>query len=311
MLSRTAANLYWLARYIERAECTARLMDMGQRITMVPGANHVQEWESILQATGQNNVEDAGEAINQQTVVQHLILDRDCPCSVHACIARARSNGKAVRTALTQDTWEALNEGWRYLETLDAASASQNITEVIDWVRCRTAMFRGSIDTSMLRQDAYEFVKLGGMIERADSTLRLLSVKYFVLLPERDVIGGGRDHYQWTAILRAVSGLRAYHHAYKTDYSPWRIADFLITNMDFPRSVLFCYQCIWRALEGLEDRYAQTHPVHSLIRSEVDRLRRRDIDDIFSDGLHEFLVRQIAITNRIGCEISSAYLFDL
>lgn len=310
MLSRTASNLYWLARYMERAECTARLLDMGQRIVMVPGADRRQEWSSILQATACLDYAEEADDVTQRMVVQRLLLDPDNASSINGCIVQARANAKAVRTALTQDTWETLNDSWRYFEGMEATMAVRSLSAILEWVRRRATTFRGAVENSMLRQDSYDFIRLGIMVERADMILRLLDVKYFVLLPETDVVGGGRDHYQWSAILRAVSGLRAYHHTYRSDFSPWKISDFLIFNRQFPRSVAFCYQEILWALERLENQYGQTHPVHKMLRAETDRLNRRCVDDVFQDGLHEFIRTQITTTNQIGAEIADAYHFN-
>lgn len=308
MLSRTASNLYWLARYIERAEATARMIGMGQRMSMLPGASGRQEWASVLRATGADV--PAGEQPSKSEVINRLLLDSNNPGSIHSCLTMARSNGKAVRTALTQDMWEVLNDGWRYLEGMDEKTALRDIDKVLDWVRQRAAVFRGAIDTSMIRNDAYDFLRLGGYLERADMTLRVLNVKYYVLLPEADVIGGGRDHHQWTSLLRAMSAHRAYHHVYKADYTPWKIADFLIMQERFPRSVAFCYGQVRALLDDLEQSYGQSHRAHSLARAEHDRLLHHNMDDIFQDGLHEFLNERINKTAELSNEIASAYYFQ-
>lgn len=307
MLSRAAENLFWLGRYMERAEATARMISMGQRMSMLPGSPVNSEWTSVMQATGANVSKDG--PVSEVDIVTNLVLDTDSTSAIQACLSRARENGRAVRTGLTQEMWESLNDDWRYLEGMDPTTARQQLSRILEWVRNRAAVFRGAVETAMLRNDGYDFLRLGGSIERADMTLRLLNVKYFLLLPETEVVGGGRDHHQWMTMLHAVSGLRAYHHHYFGDYAPWNIADFLLLNQAFPRSVAFSYIQINSCLERLEKSHGSAHSCQSTARSECDRLGRIDINMIFNDGLHEFLDEQIAKTARISREVSDAYHF--
>lgn len=242
MLSRTADNIFWMARYIERAESTARLIQMAQRMAILPGPVHRDEWRSLLRVTGCERMIDGGRSVAEADVVRLLLLDEGNPSSICACLLRARSNGRAVRTALTQDMWEALNEDWRRLGSYDVERARRNLPELLDWVKVRASTFRGAVETGQLRNEGHDFLRVGGALERAEMTLRLLDAKYYVLLPETAVVGGAPDHYQWTSVLHALSAARAYHHVYGGgDYSPWRIADLLILNPQFPRSVSFCF----------------------------------------------------------------------
>lgn len=307
MLSRAAANLFWLGRYMERAEATARMISMGQRMSMLPGSPKHSEWASVMQATGANHAKDG--PVSEIDIVTDLVLDTESPSAIQACLSKARENGRAVRTGLTQEMWESLNDDWRYLEGMDPKTARQQLSRILEWVRSRAAVFRGAVETAMLRHDGYDFLRLGGSIERADMTLRLLNVKYFLLLPETEVVGGGRDHHQWMTMLHAVSGLRAYHHHYFGDYAPWNIADFLLLNQAFPRSVAFSYIQINTCLERLELSHGNAHACQSTARIECDLLRRMDINTIFNDGLHEFLNDQIAKTAQVSREVSDAYHF--
>jgi uncharacterized alpha-E superfamily protein len=307
MLSRAAENLFWLGRYMERAEATARMISMGQRMAMLPGTSAQSEWASVMQATGSAHSKD--QQVTEIDIVSDLILDPVSPSSIHACLSKARENGRAVRTGLTQEMWESLNEDWRYLEGMDPATARHQLTRILEWVRSRAAVFRGAVETAMLRTDGYDFLRLGGNIERADMTLRLLNVKYFLLLPETEVVGGGRDHHQWMSMLHAVSGLRAYHHHYFGDYAPWNVADFLLLNQAFPRSVAFSYNQIDGCLTRLENSHGGSHNCQHTARGERERLGRLDINTIFNDGLHEFLNEQIIKTARISQEVSDAYHF--
>ena len=161
MLSRTAESLYWMARYVERADATARLIEMGSRMVMLPGGRARDEWRSVARVTGSMGLTDSAGPVTQDAIVAALILDADEHSSIRACQARARQNGRAVRTALTRDLWEALNEDWRRLETLDVRTASRDLPALLDWIKRKAMLVRGAVETSMLRNDNYDFVNLG------------------------------------------------------------------------------------------------------------------------------------------------------
>jgi len=309
MLSRTAENLFWMGRYIERAECTARLIEMGQRMAMLPGSWSNDEWRSVLKATGcLNRVEDKS-AVTEAAVLDTLMLDAENPASIRACLDRARANGRAERTRLTREMWEPLNENWRRLEDLDVAAAQRELPSLIDWVKNRAALFRGAAATSMLRSEGYEFLRLGMHVERADMTLRLLDVKYYVLLPETDVVGGGRDYHQWTSVLWATSAMRAFHHVYRGDYSPWKIADFLILNPAFPRSVAFCYREIGTALDWLAAAHGRRLECHHTAFEMLAELNDTEMGELFQEDLHGFILDATTRTSRLSREIYRAYHF--
>lgn len=308
MLSRTAENLFWCSRYLERAEGTARLIEMGHRMTLIPGAGR-EEWRSVAAAVGASEVFEKEERLTERLIVEKLVLCPETPASLRYCLDRARDNAKAVRTALTKEMWEALNDGWRRLEALDTEQALRELPTLIDWVRARAATFRGASETSMLRDDRYYFLRIGGHLERADLTLRLLDVKYFVLLPETEVIGGGRDHHQWTSVLHAMSAVRAYHHVYRGDFSPWRISDFLILNQQFPRSVSYCWNEIHRYLDLLSNAYGQRSEANMQIGKMVALLADTEMGEIFQTGLHEFATEAIGENARLATDIGRAYHF--
>lgn len=310
MLSRTAANLYWMARYMERAEATARLITMGQRMAILPGAHHRDEWRSVIRVTGCEDTFPVDAIVKEADVVAYLLLDLDNPSSVRSCLTRARANGKSVRTALTQDMWEALNEGWRKLDSYDVADARQQLPALIDWVKTRAMTFRGAADAGQLRNEGHDFLRIGGAIERAQMTLRLLDVKYYVLLPETEVVGGTRDHYQWTSVLHALSGSRAYHHVYGGTYTPWHITDFLMLNPMFPRSAAYCYGQIGYRLGRLARFHGAREGCHDRIEQMVAGLTRLDSGEIFRKGLHETVTHELMLTNELAGEIALAYHFD-
>jgi uncharacterized alpha-E superfamily protein len=309
MLSRTAANIYWMARYMERAESTARLLTMGQRMAILPGSVHRDEWRSVVRVTGCEALFPEEGLVKEIDVVQTLVLDEDNPNSIRSCLAKARANAKSVRTALTQDMWEAINDGWRKLDSYDVSEARRELPGLIDWVKTRACTFRGAADSGQLRNAAHDFLRMGGSLERAQMTLRLLDVKYYVLLPETEVIGGTRDHYQWTSVLHALSGSRAYHHVYGGAYTPWQITDFLMCNRTFPRSVAFCFDQLQYRLNRLARFHEARAVCHDTIAEMVDNLDQLDKGEIFKTGLHETVQNGLMMTDRLGREIAEAYHF--
>lgn len=307
MLSRTAEHMFWMGRYIERADATARLIEMGRRMAMLPGASG--EWRSVARASGAAGELGSDPKASADAIILRLVMESENASSIRSCLVRARSNARAIRTAITQDMWEALNDNWRKLESLNSTQALADLPQLLDWVRQRSAAFRGATETGLLRNDGFTFLRLGELIERTEMTLRLLDVKYYVLLPESDVVGGGRDFHQWTAVLRALSAQRAYHHVYRGDYTPWHIAEFLILNKIFPRSANFCYRSISAALDELAMEYGERHDCHDTADKMVTRLGEAEIQKIFQSGLHEFITSSVRTTNRLSSEIAKAYYF--
>jgi uncharacterized alpha-E superfamily protein len=306
MLSRTAENLFWMARYMERAEATARLLTMGQRMAILPGAHHRDEWRSVVRATGNGSrVFPEGVQVTESDAVSYLMLDLDNPSSIRSCLLKARANAKSARTMLTQDMWEALNEGWRKLDSYDVGEARQQLPALIDWVKTRVMTFRGAAHSGQLRNEGHDFLRTGSALERAQMTLRLLDVKYYVLLPETEVI----DHYQWTSVLYALSGARAYHHVYGGTYTPWQITDFLMLNRLFPRSVAYCYDQLAYRLNRLAGWHDSRGACHETVRQMVTDLEQLDSGEIFRVGLHETVQSGLRMTNRLGAEIARTYHF--
>lgn len=309
MLSRTAENLFWMARYMERAEATARLLTMGQRMAILPGAHHREEWRSVAHATGAHDHFPDDVPVTESDIVSFLLLDLDNPSSIRSCLLKARTNAKSARTMLTQDMWETLNEGWRKLDSYDLSEARQQLPALIDWVKTRVMTFRGAADSGQLRNEGHDFLRTGAALERAQMTLRLLDVKYYVLLPETEVVGGNRDHYQWTSVLYALSGARAYHHVYGGTYTPWQITDFLMLNKMFPRSVAYCCNQVAYRLNRLAGWHDSRGPCHDTVQELVDVLDNLDSGEIFRQGLHETVQNGLRMSNQLGQDIAQTYHF--
>jgi uncharacterized alpha-E superfamily protein len=312
MLSRTADNLMWLARYMERAETTARLLDVGARIALLPnaGAGYRNEWDALLRAAGSSDTfaQKYGEPV-QRNIESHLFFDRDNPGSIAACITQARENGRIVRTALTTQVWDALNSAFQELKDLERQPRSMlELSQLTEWTMRQSALLRGSIDASQLRNDGWDFLKLGFNLERADSTARLLDVKYFVLLPGVEFVGSGLDNYQWTTLLRALSAHRAFHWAYGGDVTAAKIAHFLILNRQSPRALIGCVEALNLHLDRLSRAYGGPTPAQEAARRLLGEMAEMQVEAIFDEGLHEFLSRFIGQIANLSWQVHNAYL---
>lgn len=312
MLSRTADNLFWLSRYVERAECLARILEATQRLASLPSAygGKTNEWESAVETAGVAPAFFAKhEEATHETVVNYLAFDRDNASSILNCFETARHNARSVRTALTMEMWEAINDAWIELRRTSGKNlAGEELTRFLGWVKEVGLRFDGSASRTMLRNDIYDFSRLGMLLERADNTARILDVKYHLLLPEEGGVGGGLDYYQWQAILRAVSAVTSYHWVYRQSLKPWLVADLLILNDQMPRSLAACYGELVRHLDELARAYGQQGPAQRTSRSSRARLENSEIRQIFQSGLHEFITGFIVDNNRLGVAIHEQYL---
>ena len=312
MLSRTADNLYWLSRYVERAEYLARIIEATQRLTALPLAyvGETNEWEGAIATAGRAAAfaEHHKEA-TESAVIDFLAFSRDNPSSIRSCLEQARSNARAVRTALTMEMWDAINGTWLELKRFgNGPTSREEFMRFLRWVQESSLRFDGSAYRTMLRNDAYWFSRLGVFLERADNTARILDVKYHLLLPADQRIGGPLDYFQWAAILRSVSALTAYHWVYRENVKPWLVADLLILKDEMPRSLSSCYENLVRYLDAIASAYGRQGPAQRLARGVRTRLQNAKMEDIFQNGLHEFIQEFIADNNRIGGTITQQYL---
>jgi uncharacterized alpha-E superfamily protein len=315
MLSRTADSLFWLSRYVERADNTARIIDAASRLTSMPlsYAGTSNEWESALSAAGALNGfarHHPGTEANLDTVIHYLAFSEDNPSSIRMCLETARHNARAVRTALTAEMWESINSGWMELKRFNGARMDRpTLNDFLNRVKAACLLFDGSAYRTMLRNDVYFFSRLGVYLERADNTARILDVKYHVLLPEPATVGGGLDYFQWSSILRSVSALTAYRWVYRESLKPWLIADLLVLNEQMPRSLASCYENLTAYLDELSLAYGRQGPSQRAARSLRTRLQNASISDIFQKrGLHEFLTDFIRDNARLGEAIADQYL---
>jgi uncharacterized alpha-E superfamily protein len=312
MLSRTADNLFWLSRYTERADFGARILDASMRLASLPSGygGERNEWESAVAVAGNLDLFfEHHDALNEDTVRHFLAFSPHNPSSIRNCIETARENARAVRTALTTQMWETINCAWLELKRFDKADMSRDeFSRFLDWAKNVSLTFDGSAYRTMLRKDSYWFTRLGVAIERADNTARILDVKYQLLLPATERVGGSLDYFQWTTILREVSALTAYHWVYKESVKPWLVADLLILNREMPRSLANCYELLVRHLDLIADAYGRRGLSQRVASNTLAGLSSAKIEDIFGKGLHEFITAFIVENNRLGSAISEQYL---
>ncbi|KLK91992.1 A alpha-helical domain with a conserved ER moti [Microvirga vignae] len=313
MLSRDADSLYWLSRYVERAENTARILDVAYRMASMPisySEADTNEWESaLITACGIDQFRALNGEVTPERVIEFLAFSEENPSSIQSCFNTARQNARSVRSALTSEMWEAINSAWLDLRRYSTKKIDvEELPRFLNLVKEASLRYDGSAMRTMLRNDAYWFSRLGVYIERADNTARVLDVKYHVLLPQDAEVGGGIDYYQWAAILRSVSALVSYQWVYHQNLRPWLVADLLILREEMPRSLAACYGALSRHLDDIAHRYGLSGSAQRQARSIHARLVNRNIEDIFQHGLHEFLHEFLAENNRLGLAITQQYL---
>ncbi len=311
MLGKTAGGLFWMFRFLERSENTARMLDAGFRIALTRSSAAENEWASVVAAAG---VTDAYTARYDQyiarNVIDFLLRDTNNSSSVWSVIEGARNNARMVRTALTREVWEATNECWITLKDLLAHPISErDLPEVLGTIRQQSALVRGALHGTMLRNDIFDFARLGTFLERADNTARILDVKYYVLLPSASFVGSSLDNVQWESILRSVSAQRAFRWLNPGEINPMSIAEFIILDQRLPRSLSFSYAKIVDNLGYLEADYGLRLDCHEMAAPILQRLKESSIASIFDEGLHEFITAFIRDNMALGNQIEQDYRF--
>jgi uncharacterized alpha-E superfamily protein len=311
MLGKTAGGVFWMLRYMERTENTARMIDAGMRISLTRSSAAESEWTSILTAAGLYNAYCAHhDKVEGPRVINFMLRDKANPGSVMSAVEAARTNARMVRTALTREVWEAVNECWMVLKDLLARPVrEQDLPEILQTIRQRSAYVRGSLHGTMVRNDIYDFARLGTFFERADSAARVLDVKYYILLPSIMHVGSISDNVQWDTILRATSSIRAYQTLHEGEYDPRMIAKFLILDKRLPRSLAFCYGKIRDNLGYLAEDYDTRLDCHRIVDQICHRFDTTTIDEIFDYGLHEFVTEFLTDSQALGQQIERDFRF--
>jgi uncharacterized alpha-E superfamily protein len=310
MLSRTASSLYWIGRYVERAEFTARLIEATIRLdALSPRPAGQGAWDSaLLVAAADYDFNLTGETRSPLNISRYLTLSANNPSSIRSCLDAARSNAKSVRTALSRDAWEAINRAWLGLRGRATTGNSQTTLAIVEAIRAETRGFEGALHR-MLRNEAYSFISLGAAVERADNTARLIDVKYHLLLPEGEKVGGPIDRDQWTTILHTVSANTAYRWLYSEGLKPWLVAELLCLRRELPRSLYASSEEVVQHLNAIGKRTGLQGEADRLARIRQTSIERATIDAIFGQGLHEWLTGFIHENTRLNQAIGSQFRF--
>jgi uncharacterized alpha-E superfamily protein len=314
MLCRTANELFWMSRHIERAENTARILDVTYRMSLLPyevvepGLAWAQPWAVPLITSGlATTYYQKYSELAAENVLRLMVLDSTNPSSIHSCLRAARESARSVRGAITSEMYEDLNAAWLEMRSCNYGTLeARGVSEFLDWVKMRSHQFRGVTLGTMLRDEAYHFIRLGTHLERADNTARILDVKYHTLLPSAADVGGAVDYYQWGALLRSVSGFESYRKIYSDVITPRRVAELLILRDDMPRSLHACMDFIHETLEMLCD--AKSREVERAAGELHAKLHYGRADDIIKQGLHEYLMDFLDRISALGDGINRYFL---
>lgn len=313
MLGRTASGLFWMSRYLERSENAARLVDAGFHLALTrPAESAPDEWASILSTSGaQKAYLERYETFEGPQVIDFLLRDKTNPGSVLCMMHQARENARQVRTALTREAFEATNEAWMTLQDLLQRPVSErDLPNVLNVIRQQSALVRGAIHGTMLRNDVYNFLRLGTFLERGDNTARILDVKYYVLLPSIAHVGEALDNVQWEKILRAASAHRAYRWLNSEGVTARGIAEFLILDRQFPRSLAFSNAKVAENLNHLARDYGDIPDCLTHSESMRALMERQTIGAIMDIGLHGFLREFIRDNAGLAGAIAADYRFS-
>jgi uncharacterized alpha-E superfamily protein len=327
MLSRTADHLFWMARYIERAENTARMLDVNMSTSLLPQSVEVAEqgWRAMLSISELQSAFNAKySTFTPRDVLDFMVRDPGNPSSIFCCLQAARENARAVRGVLTTEVWETHNDTWlELLKVLAGGILKRDPSQLFEWVKFRSHLSRGVTIGTMLKDEAFYFTRLGTFLERADNTARIVDVKFHGI-GHTDEHNGGiggngtanenaqetqLDYYFWAAILRSVSAFEVYRKVYRDVIAPSRVAELLVLRDDMPRSLLACMNEVCLNLEKVRNsRSRETERRAGLLRAELQHGR---IEDILQMGLHTFLTAFLERVNDLGGRISKDFLVPL
>ena len=326
MLSRTADHLFWMARYVERAENTARMLDVNHQTSLLPQSerNAEEGWRALLGISElQPRYDKVYEKITGRDVIMFMTRDPSNSSSIYSCIRRARENARAVRGSLTTEFWETSNATWLELNNLiESHALERDPTEFFEWVKFRSHLSRGVMIGTMLKDEAFHFARMGTFLERADNTARLLDVKYHGMAElgklveptsvERteaaaaEQVGVHGDFYYWAAVLRSVSAFEIYRKVYRDLITPARVAELMILRSDMPRSLSACINEVVLNLANVSnDESEETQRRAGMLQAELQYGR---IDDILQTGLHAWLTNFLERVNDLGNRISRDFL---
>lgn len=314
MLGRAAHGLFWMFRYLERAENTARLLDAGLRMALTRDELSAEaEWRSVVETLGlRRPYEEKSGTYTGFQAWNFILRDKENPLSVRQMIGNVRNNARTARNAISEELWESINESWMEIENqLQRPVGQGSVGDVIATIRRTGTLAHGAMAGSMLRDEGFHFARAGTMIERADSTARILDIKYYLLLPSVTYVGSSLDTGQWDTVLRSVSGDRAYRYLHGGRVDAKGIVEFLIMDERFPRSLAFCHATLREHLDALALLHGGEGRSQELMREADMRLDELAIERVFERGLHKFLLDFMARNGAIASAISDDYRFAM
>lgn len=317
MLSRVAHSLYWMSRYIERAENTARLLEVNLQFRFdlhgIEEGGLDQHWESLILSTGDEELfAKLYEVADSRTVTEFLAFDLRNPSSIMSCVHSARENARMIRDQISTEMWETINELHLFLKDRSTAAVwADGPNEFFAHIKRVSHQFQGLTSSTYSRVEGWEFIQFGKYIERADKTTRILDVKYHILLPSANDVGGAVDTAQWQAVLRSASALEAYRRYYVREILPWKAAEFLVFSDSFPRSLHYCVARVddfLRRILGETGARPRADAARASRRLLAD-LQSLTITDVLKEGLHEFLMEIQTTLDTIGNEVVQTTMF--
>ncbi|MEE4204829.1 MAG: alpha-E domain-containing protein, partial [Erythrobacter sp.] len=307
MLGRTANSLFWMFRYLERSENTARLLEAALRMALTRDVvTAEEEWRSVVSTLGIRQLYlEANDGFDGHSAWNFVLRDRANPANVREMFGAVRSNARVARTNISSEVWTAVNESYLKLDQMLARPVSQgSVGEVVSTIRRAGTRVHGALDGSMLRNEGFHFARAGTFIERAESTARILDMKYFLLLPSLSYVGSSLDTGQWEQVLRSVAGASAYSWLNAGQIEARGIVEFLVLDDRFPRSLAFCRNALRENLAAIARVHGQEGRCHELMREADTRITNLTVEEIFDRGLHEFLIdfmaRNAAIADAIA-----------
>ena len=321
MLSRTADCLYWMSRYMERAENTARMLDVNHQTSLLPQPKEFleQSWKKLLTIS---KLEDAFlsqyDEVNRENVLDFMIYETSNPSSIVSCLYAARENARVIRGKITSEVWETQNTTWLELQRILEARHQADPSRLLEWVKHRCHLFRGVLHGTMLKNEAFYFINVGTLLERADNTARILETKYEDQAALKSFRHKGSDEgadgkffdfYHWAALLRSVSAFEIYRQIYSDQVTPKQVAQLLIFNKQMPRSLICCVNELIPLISEVKNQ--QSKEIERLLGKLKASLDYSDIDEVFQQGLEEFIEVFLERINHIADEFSNAYLIPL
>ncbi len=334
MQSRTADHLFWMARYMERAENTARMLDVNYQTSLLPQSTHYAEmgWKGLLSISELSGdfAKRYGE-VTPASVMNYMVLDAQNPSSIRNCLRAARENARAVRGSLTTEVWETQNQTWLEFQRLaEDERLLDDPSDAFDWVKFRSHLSRGVVLGTMLKDEAFHFLRIGSLLERADNTARLLDIKFHALQIENPstpepLVGGLSqqqspgsdtmpeedkevefDFYHWSALLRSVSGFEVYRKTYRNVIRPEKVAELMILRPDMPRSLASCMNEVLENLRNVAN--AQSGETLRRVGRLCADLQYARIEEILETGLHAYLTQFLERVAMLGVGISRDFL---